>query len=60
MANIEEVSEGDLVTQNGEYSVVQDDSNGKWYALKDSAELSDEEIENAIYVSDMFDDHAAN
>ena len=60
MNNIETVSEGDLVTQDGEYSIVIDDHNGKWYALKDPNELSEDQLDNAIEVNDMFDEHVTN
>jgi hypothetical protein len=57
---IDDLESGTIATQFGEYSIVVDDNNGKWYSLLDERTLSDKEIEGAISVSDMDEDHAGN
>lgn len=57
---IEEVLAGEIVTQDGEYAVVNETNGTLWYGLKDEAELSDSEKESAIHVCDMDEEHYSN
>lgn len=55
---IEMMGEGTLVTANGEYAKLAYLNNEyPYYSLVDETELSDDEIEEAVKVSDFDEDH---
>ena len=56
MSRIEDLSIGDLATQNGEYSEVAESNGILFYALIDERELDDEWIDAAYNVCDMDED----
>ena len=53
---IETMAEGTLVTANGEYAKLAY-LNNEYYSLVDETELSEDEIEEAVKVSDFDEDH---
>lgn len=59
MATLDDLKEGDIAfdIRTGDYAVVKDDSNGKWYSLIDENKLTEEFIHD---VSDMDEQDPVN
>ena len=58
ISDIQGHGEGTIVTQNGEYGKLAYFNNeNPYYEMIETSELTDDEQESAIRVSDFFDDH---
>jgi hypothetical protein len=60
MARIEDVSVGNIVTQNGEYAIVTETNGNYWYKLIDEREYDDKVLDSAIKVCDIDEVHYEN